>query len=337
MARPMVNLVEFAHAIDLLDRIVTPAIVNRALRAAGLNRKVLGQGRGFLPYALEAQVLEQVARAIGDPDLGARLALKFDYSVYDAYARYVLGASNLGSAIARGRRALALTHPGTAIVLRDHDDHLLVGRPSDMSTVIGHRHLDDGAILIIDRVIRHFLGTEWRPDWIETTGTAAASGYLEDVTGAPARAGAEMPGLALRRRDLSAPNPSPPDAHQAVAFVELPALMNVEPPTTMAQAVEQVLRTQLAIGDLSEDAVASRLAIGPRTLQRALKVELTSFREIKSRFLEARARALLAESDLDVSTIARSLGYHEPHSFRRAFRSWTGRTPHGYRESGRGR
>ena len=71
--------------------------------------------------------------------------------------------------------------------------------------------------------------------------------------------------------------------------------------------------------------------MGRRTLQRALKTEGTSFREIRMRFIEARARTLLLESDLDVAAIARALGYDEPNSFRRAFRGWSGQTPDAFR------
>ena len=333
----MVNLVEFAHVLDLLDRVASPAIVDRALRAEGLRRKVLAQGGGYLPYDLEARVVEHVARALGDATLGSHLAQEFDYSVYDAYARYVLGAKNLEEALLRGRRAFAFTHPGSEILLRCEEGHVLVGRRTALTNVIGHRHLDDGAILIIGEVIRHFLGPDWRPAWIEATGKDAVSTtYLQETIGAPVRAGAEMPAVAIRESDLSTPNPNPPGAHERVGFIELPSLMRVDPPDTMAAAVEQVLRTQFALGDLSEESVASRLSLGRRTLQRALKTEATSFREVKARFLEQRARALLTESDLDVPTIARALGYDEPHSFRRAFRAWTGLTPHGYRSGARG-
>ena len=70
--------------------------------------------------------------------------------------------------------------------------------------------------------------------------------------------------------------------------------------------------------------MSDRLFIGPRKLQRALKAESTSFREVRERFLEARARALLAEPDISIDAVARSLGYTETNSFRRAFRKWTG-------------
>jgi AraC-like DNA-binding protein len=82
--------------------------------------------------------------------------------------------------------------------------------------------------------------------------------------------------------------------------------------------------------------VAARLSFGRRTLQRLLQAEGTSFRELKARFLDQRARARLAESDLDVPAIARALGYDEPGNFRRAVRSWSGQTPHGFRRAARG-
>lgn len=337
MAAPLVNIAEFAHILDLLDRVASSAIVDRALQNEGLNRKVLQQGAGFLPYRLEASVLEYVARAIGDHRIGDRLARQFDYSTYDAYARYVLGAKDLASALFRGRQAFSLTHPGSEIVLRKHGGHVLVGRRSGLTTVIGSRHLDDGAIVIIDQVIRHFLGPDWRPAWIETTSEdSAGTIHLEDTAGVLVRTGAEMPAIAVRASELHTPNPSPPGVHEVVGFLELPALMGIDPPKTMADAVQQVLRTQLALGDMSEESVASRLSIGRRTLQRALRAEGTSFREVKARFIESRARAVLVESELDISTIARSLGYDEPKSFRRAFRNWTGLTPNAYRTVGPG-
>lgn len=321
----MVNLAEFSHVVALLDRIASPSIVDRALHASGLGRRALAQGNGFIPYRAEAEVLEHVARALGDARLGAHVAQAFDYPAYDAYARYVLGAADLAAALSRGRRAFSLIHPGSEIVLSRREGHVVVGRRSGLNALVGHHHLDDGAVLLIAHVLRHFLGADWRPAWIEVTGRdAAGAAYLGEVTGAPTRRGAAMPAVAVRETDLRASNPSPPDPRLVAGLMELPALMGVQPPRTTADAVREVLRAQLVVGDLSEDGVAGRLSMGRWTLQRALKAEATSFREIKARFVEDRARTLLTESDLDVSAIAGALGYDEPKSFRRAFRQWTG-------------
>jgi AraC-like DNA-binding protein len=137
--------------------------------------------------------------------------------------------------------------------------------------------------------------------------------------------------LAVRAADLFAPNPTPPPPEEVLTLADLPALMGVAQPKTAEDAVTHVLAMQSALGDLSEDAVARRLSIGPRTLQRNLKDEGTSFREIRTRFVTDRARALLLESDLAIDEIALAVGYREPNSFRRAFRNWTGLSPSAYR------
>ena len=85
ISTPVFNKIQFAHVVDLLIRELSPVIVNRALRAAGISQKVLKEGPGFLLYGLQAIIVEYVARAIGDQQLGARIAQQFDCSANGAY------------------------------------------------------------------------------------------------------------------------------------------------------------------------------------------------------------------------------------------------------------
>lgn len=332
MVVPMVSLIELSHAVDLLDEVAPRSVVDRALRSAGLRRSMLCQGPGFVPYALEAIMVEHVARALGDPLLGVRLSKSYDYGVYDAYARYVLSAKDLRSALERGARAFPMIHPGSEIVLRAKGTHLLVGRSSGLSSLVGIRHLDEAALPIIGQVVSHFLGPDWRPDWVEVVDRRRShADALEDLFKVPVRPGAEIPAVAVRMSELAAPNPTPPGMRDVVIYKDLPSLMGLAPPETLAQAVRCVLTAQFGRGDLSEEGVAQQLSMGPRTLQRALSAEGTSFRKIRVQVLEARARMLLTDTDLDIAAIARALGYEEPNSFRRAFRAWTEQTPSAFR------
>jgi AraC-like DNA-binding protein len=329
----MINIGEFAEVVSLLDRAASPSVVDRALRHAGASRNVLtGQG-DFVPYSLEAIIFEHVARALGDRHLGARLGQEFNYGCFGPYADYVLGGKDLATALYRGRRAFNLISTGAEVVGLVRDGHLLVGRRCGQNSMVGVQHLDEGTVHIILCVMRRFLGPEWRPAWVEITRRdPSLADYMEDLLGVPVHMGAEMPGVAVGFGDLVAPNPRPPAAGTAITFAELPRLMSAKPPRTAEDLVWQVLASQLGGDALSEDVVASRLAMGPRTLQRALQVEGTSFREVKARFVETRARALLLETDLEFEEIALSLGYKEPKSFRRAFKTWTGLTPTRYRD-----
>lgn len=338
MLIPLVNLVELKQAVMLLDQVASPSVVNRALKKAGISRKTLEAEPGFLPYVIEAVVVESVARSLGDPHLGIKLGKLFDYSAYRSFANYVLGAPNLGSAIIRGQRAMPLIHPGSSIILERRESHLIVGRSSDIQNVVGHRHLDEASVYVIGNVIRHFLGPDWRSDWIEMTGDRLGNGStLEDITNSPVKTNERMPAVVVRLDDLSAPNPCPPRAEEAITLAELPSLMGVTVPKTMEDVVRNVFQTQLVAGDLSVDSVARRLSLGRRTLQRTLENEGTSFREVRERFLHKRACALLSETDFPIDEIARSLGYKEPNNFRRFFRKSAGVSPSKFRIAMRGR
>ena len=70
----------------------------------------------------------------------------------------------------------------------------------------------------------------------------------------------------------------------------------------------------------------------PRTLQRKLSTEGTTFRALTDSVKQELAESLLANHELTIADIAHKLGYFEPTSFQRAFRQWTGSTPMEYRK-----
>ena len=248
----MVNLVELTHVVELLDRYASRSIVNKGLRTAGLDRVKLSEMTGFIPYAAEAVLLEAVARAISDRHLGAKIGRDFNYAAYGAYSHFVLGAPDLASALDRGRRALLFIHPGSEIVLRETATHLVVGRNSQGLSVIGHQHLDEGALFVIGHVARHFLGSDWSPDWVEIpNANADGTAELAALLNAPVRIGLQMPSIAIRRTDLLAPNPGLPEQHRTISLKELGALMGIEPAQTMEDTVAQLLHVTFANGPLA--------------------------------------------------------------------------------------
>lgn len=83
----------------------------------------------------------------------------------------------------------------------------------------------------------------------------------------------------------------------------------------------------------SIDAVAERLAMSPRSLQRALAAEGSGYRQVLD---EARKELALAHLDSPSSSIAQVallLGFSEPRAFHRAFKRWTGSTPRAHEGS----
>lgn len=95
--------------------------------------------------------------------------------------------------------------------------------------------------------------------------------------------------------------------------------------------VRACLMEIMASGQYSMADVASRLAVSTRTLQRRLNDEGTTFQKELDSLREELARNYLSKSDYSSGQIAFLLGYEDPNSFFRAFRSWTGQTPESVR------
>ena len=97
------------------------------------------------------------------------------------------------------------------------------------------------------------------------------------------------------------------------------------------QHIAALLRTsEPPLPDLG--AVALDLHTSQRTLNRRLKAENASFRQLRSQALISRARQYLRDTDYTVETIAEELGYQDAANFRRAFRKSEGCAPIDYRK-----
>jgi AraC-like DNA-binding protein len=109
-------------------------------------------------------------------------------------------------------------------------------------------------------------------------------------------------------------------------------LSALETQASMRERVRAVLLEALPAGSCSIDAVAKRLAVSKRSLQRQLAEESVGFQEVLSEVRQALARHYLSRTDISAGEISWLLGFQESNSFIRAFRGWTGTTPAAYRQ-----
>lgn len=96
---------------------------------------------------------------------------------------------------------------------------------------------------------------------------------------------------------------------------------------TFKEKISEIISRQYYSSLPLLDEVAELLNISPRTLQRRLNDESTSFQQLSDKFKKAQALDLLSLNTHSISEIAYMLGYAEPATFRRAFKRWTGKTP----------
>jgi AraC-like DNA-binding protein len=83
------------------------------------------------------------------------------------------------------------------------------------------------------------------------------------------------------------------------------------------------------------EAIAERLALSKRTLQRRLEDEGTSYQVVLRDTRAALALHYLERTRIPAAEISFLLGFEEPNSFFRAFSEWTGQTPEAVRREAR--
>ncbi|MBO9476715.1 AraC family transcriptional regulator ligand-binding domain-containing protein [Shimia sp. R11_0] len=332
MRRPMVNVLELKHIVEVLDTLAPRSVVNRSLGQAGLDREMWHAGPRFIPYAPLAVLVENVARTLGDRHLGIRIGQQFKYDAYDGYAEYVLAAPYLAAALVRARKALPLIHQGSSLILKPEGDQLVIGFLGRIDTVLGYHHIEQAAPFVLSQVFLHFIGKDWHPTRIDLPAAPdSAQHLLEDMIKSPLRTGAPYTAISVDREILKTPNPNRLLVQKAIPFAELATRMGLNRTPSMRADVLQCLSTRGDGTGMSQDYVAATLGIGTRNLQRHLQQENTSFRELKTEFLSQKAKSLMRETSLPINTIASRLGYEEPNSFRRAFQQWTGMSPSQFR------
>ena len=98
------------------------------------------------------------------------------------------------------------------------------------------------------------------------------------------------------------------------------------------EEVRDVISSLLSAGHPSLTEVAIQLGISPRTLQRRLAGMSLSHSQLVNQTRVTTACQRLAQHDVQISEIAREIGFATPSAFSRAFQSWTGTSPRDFRK-----
>jgi AraC-like DNA-binding protein len=107
-------------------------------------------------------------------------------------------------------------------------------------------------------------------------------------------------------------------------------LDKLESSKSVKARVESLLMESLKGGDVSMNAVASKLGLSRQTLFRRLKAEDTTFERVLDELRHRLAIHYLDEGRMSVNQTAYLVGFSDPAAFSRAFKRWMGSSPRAY-------
>jgi AraC-like DNA-binding protein len=288
------------------------------------------------------KVLAAVAEAVrltGDPALGLHIAAQGDPRRFELMGYISMTSATLGEAYARSCRYIRLWNSAMEIDLVEEGERatlrMRLALPGLTPETPGLRQLEELGLASMLLSGRYHSGAHFAPREVHLFSAAPKDpGEHRALFEAPVYFGRPAGALILDRASLALPiRTSDPELcailtrHAEELLVRLPAAPGRWSREVRA-AVGEALRDGCEIGD-----AARRLGVTPRTLQRRLREEGTSYQALVEEMRRELARRYLGERRLSLPEVARLLGFTDESAFYRAFRRWEGVTPAAFRKA----
>lgn len=283
----------------------------------------------LLPERTVAAALEAAAAELACPDLGLRLAEEQDIGILGPLALALESSATLGDAVDCASRFL-FAHSPASRVARIADPDGAAGVVGLLYEITGEPHppqpIDHG-LGLFHRIIGLLHSGRYglRAAHLPHPPIAPVTRYT-DFFGADVRF--ERPAAVLRvpAQLLSAPLPGANRLLRDITLDYLAAHFS-DPGRSVTDEVRLLLARALGTSPVTIAAVARLLAMHPRTLQRRLAAESTTFEAILDDVRRDAARRLITETDLPLTQVTALVGLTEQSALSRAGHRWFGQSP----------
>lgn len=295
----------------------------------GLDPTAINDIDGRVPASTMVALWSEVAPL--DPDFGLHLA-EMALSQPALPWHMVRASKTLGDGIKRlvgAWRVFNDLHPPDLVIPTDGKDGVLRMRTQDTAYLVP-RHAAEFAFAWFVIAARRATGVDVKVrrvsfEHAEPACTAEHARIFgcEVVFGADATA-IHFPAeaMALPTKDGGDPELAELLSRHADALIA-----KLPPRDALTAEVRAAMTPLLAGGDVTIERVAVALNASPRSLQRRLQAEGTTFQRVLDDLRKEIARTYLRDPMRPIAEIALLLGFSDQTTFHRAFVRWTGQTP----------
>ncbi len=304
-------------------------------RQVGLSLRNLATPDTLIPARKAYRLMELSAAASQVPDFGLRLATRRSLSHLGTLGLLVRDEPDVRSAVQRMVADMNLH--STCVVLQLHEARgiavvaltvLADGEPEIRQAV-------ESGVGLLYQILSHLLSPAWRPLAVHFVHAAGASVRPHrQFFGCPVHFSAEHNAVVLHTRELDQGVPGSDRGLRAYARLPAMAGLAVDGPDT-GERVRQTILQLMPQGDCTSEAVAERLGMHRRTLQRHLGAQGTDFSGVLRGLRLELAQQYLAAGMLSMTDIAQLLGFQALSSFTRWFTLEAGCAPSRWRPAGR--
>lgn len=320
-------------ALTGLDQVVEEldGNIDLLLNQAGLPLNLLENPDQFISYHKFEHVLELGARHFSCDDFGLRIAQKQDLRMLGAVGLLMETCHSFRDAIKLAQTFICTHVLGEYWKIDHYDQHSVITRYQFAHSSPQARQLKELSLAVCFRLLRALCGPNFKAEFVNFThqsisSPASYSHYFE----LKVRFNQEQNQIGFSNTFLDQKIARYDDHTRDYLLSELNRKLDRDQHDLVRQVRTLILQT-LGSEKLNIDTVASFLGMHPRTLQRRLKLEGTSFKHLLMETRTSTARWLLQASKMDITLMSQMLGYNDVSAFSRAFSSANGYSPRAWR------
>ncbi len=325
-------------SVVYLDAIVTAAAdagVDRCalLTELGVAEVALHDPDARIPFDVVARAWRLAADKTGDEVFGLHFGERAPFGAFDVIDWAVWSSSTASDAAARLAKFHRWINDAAHVTLTHDETDARIAYRIDLPWSPELRHVTEAALATYLARLRALARVRIVPRAVRFThGSPMSAAEHHRFFGVRVEFGAATNELVFSRAagDLPIAGGGEPSL-QRIVDRQARAMLAKLPREGIAQVVSRCLVEMMREREPTLAGVASRLGLTPRSLQRRLDRERTSFLAVLEHVRREAALGYLAESRFEIAEIAARLGFSEPAAFHRAFRRWTGTTPRAYR------
>lgn len=303
------------------------------LRQARLDEAQLRDPDGRIPIATVVRLWHAIAAHTAEPTAGLRLGCDARAREFGLVGYTMLCSQTIGAALKRLDRYDRIVSDTLNVELDAADGATWI-RLDVRSPLRAFRPAADARLAALLSVCREIASAAIDPLAVRLPYRKPEHVHeYERFFRAPLEFGALATAVLVRDEDLARPVTQCDET--LAGYLDRLAAQLVPPADADHKVAAQICRllwSDLPDGVPDVDAVARRLGMSARTLQRRLRDEGTTYRHVLTQFRHDAAPALLRDGRLGVSEVAFLLGYEDPSSFQRVFRRSFGVSPRAFRQ-----
>lgn len=302
-----------------------------------LSAEILDNEDALLPARQTIELLETSARLLRCPDFGLQLAASQDVGTLGPLAFAIQHARTVREAVANASRYLFVQSTAISLTVQiDEARPALAELRYDTPELLHAASLDQAADLVLGlthRIIAMNLGNYLLHSVALPHAPHAPPATYVRYFGAPVSFEAPCAALRFPAHFL---DQAVPDFNETMRALALQYLENhfPDPAQALSSRVRLALSRSLGTPQADIGGIAAMLAMHPRSLQRQLAGERTSFAAIRDEVRREAALRYLGCTGISLAQIAALLGLSEQSALTRCCRRWFGKTPAAIRREG---